>query len=81
MLNPVLKKKNLEVVGLDKYSSVMSLFYKDIYTDRYALADVILSNYLTVTISSLTLFIVLFVFTPQETLSMTNILALILFNS
>ena len=40
-----------------------------------------LSNSLTITISSLTLTILLFIFNPQQWLSMANILALILFNT
>ena len=74
ILNPVLK--DLKFTGLVKYSSLKSLEEKVTFT----VGDVVLSNYLTVTISSLTLLLVLFVFTPQETLSMANILALILFN-
>jgi len=43
--------------------------------------SIVLSSYLTITISILTLVILLFIFLPQEWLSMANILALILFNS
>jgi NADH-ubiquinone oxidoreductase chain 2 len=43
--------------------------------------NIILSSSLTITISVLTLIIVLFMFIPNEWLSMANILALILFNS
>lgn len=43
--------------------------------------SIILSSHLTITISILTLIILLFIFMPQESLSMSNILALILFNS
>ena len=42
--------------------------------------SIVLSSCLTITISTLTLIILLFIFTPQEWLSMANILALILFN-
>ena len=42
--------------------------------------NVILSSSLTISISILTLIILLFIFMPQEWLSMANILALILFN-
>ena len=42
--------------------------------------NVILSSYLTITISCLTLLISFFIFAPQELLSIANILALILFN-
>ena len=46
----------------------------------FTVRNIVLSNSLTITTSSLTLLLLLFVFTPQETLSMANILALILFN-
>ena len=42
--------------------------------------NIILSSYLTITISILTLILLLFIFTPQEWLSIANFLALILFN-
>lgn len=42
--------------------------------------NIILSSYLTITISVLTLIILLFIFAPQEWLSLANILALIIFN-
>ena len=74
MLNPVLK--NLKFTGLVKYFSNKSLEENITLTVH----NIVLSNYLTITISNLTLLLVLFVFTPQETLSMANILALILFN-
>ena len=75
MLNPVLK--DLKFTGLVKYLSNKSLEENITFTVH----NIVLSNYLTITISNLTLLLVLFVFTPQETLSMANILALILFNS
>jgi len=43
--------------------------------------SIVLSSYLTITISILTLVILLFIFVPQEWLSLANILALIIFNS
>jgi NADH-ubiquinone oxidoreductase chain 2 len=42
--------------------------------------NVIISSYLTITISCLTLLISFFIFAPQELLSIANILALVLFN-
>ena len=74
MLNPVLK--DLKFTGLVQYSSYKSLEENITLTVH----NIVLSNYLTITISNLTLLVVMFVFTPQETLSMANILALILFN-
>jgi len=46
----------------------------------FQLKNITLSSSLTITISLLTLIILLFMFVPQEWLSMANILALILFN-
>jgi NADH-ubiquinone oxidoreductase chain 2 len=46
----------------------------------FKLSNITLSSSLTITISLLTLIILLFIFVPQEWLSMANILALILFN-
>jgi len=58
-----------------------------ITTDRFVVEknnlnhnNTILSSYLTITISNLTLMISLFIFTPQALLSLANILALIRFN-
>ena len=42
--------------------------------------SIVLSSYLTITISILTLIILLFILIPQEWLNMANILALIIFN-
>ena len=47
----------------------------------FKLNNIVLSSSLTITISILSLIILLFIFIPQEWLSMANILALILFNS
>ena len=47
----------------------------------FKLDNIVLSSSLTITISILTLIILLFIFIPQEWLSMSNILALILFNT
>ena len=46
----------------------------------FKLNSIVLSSYLTITISVLTLTILLFIFIPNEWLSMANILALILFD-
>ncbi len=48
---------------------------------RFKANNIILSSSLTITISILTLIILLFIFIPNEWLSMANILALILFNT
>ena len=47
---------------------------------RFNTNNIVLSSSLTITISLLTLIILLFIFIPQEWLSMANILALIIFN-
>lgn len=49
-------------------------------TFSFNINNTVLSSSLTITISILTLTLLLFMFTPQETLSMTNLLALTLFN-
>jgi NADH-ubiquinone oxidoreductase chain 2 len=46
----------------------------------FNISNITLSSSLTITISLLTLIILLFIFVPQEWLSMANILALIIFN-
>lgn len=46
----------------------------------FDLKNIVLSSYLTITISSLTLFLLLFIFTSNESLIMANILALLMFN-
>jgi len=59
-----------------------NIFYKTTHIKQviYKIEHIILSSSLTITISILTLIILLFIFIPQEWLSMANILALILFN-
>jgi NADH-ubiquinone oxidoreductase chain 2 len=47
---------------------------------RFNTNNIVLSSSLSITISVLTLIILLFIFIPQEWLSMANILALIIFN-
>ena len=67
-----------------KGSVVSSINYglHRINVDRFSfnINNIVLSSSLTITISILTLTLLLFMFTPQESLSMANILALILFN-
>ena len=47
----------------------------------FSVNNIVLSSYLTITVSSITLIILLFIINPQEWLSMTNILSLIIFNT
>ena len=65
-------------------SVVSSLNYElqsiNVDTFSFNVNNIALSSSLTITISILTLTLLLFIFTPQESVSMANILALILFN-
>ena len=72
MINPELNNINIHA----------SITKNDILMEKLTLNynNIILSSYLTISISILTLVILLFIFMPQEWLSMANILALILFN-
>ena len=71
-VNPDLKNENLHA----------NITKKNILTDKltFKTDSIVLSSSLTITISVLTLIILLFIFIPQEWLSMANILALIIFN-
>jgi NADH-ubiquinone oxidoreductase chain 2 len=73
-------KINSYISDLDMYASITknNVLIKNI---SFKYNNITLSSYLTITISVLTLTILLFIFMPQESLSMANILALILFNS
>ena len=73
-------KINSYISDLDMYASITknNVLIKNI---NFKYNNITLSSYLTITISVLTLIILLFIFMPQESLSMANILALILFNS
>jgi NADH-ubiquinone oxidoreductase chain 2 len=71
---------NSELLNIDINANITRkevLFEKLTFTYN----NIILSSYLTITISAITLVILLFIFMPQEWLSMANILALILFNT
>jgi NADH-ubiquinone oxidoreductase chain 2 len=73
-------KVNPYIKGLDMYATITK---KDVIVEKlnFKYDNITLSSHLTITISILTLIILLFIFMPQESLSMSNILALILFNS
>jgi NADH-ubiquinone oxidoreductase chain 2 len=73
-------KVNPYISGLDMYATVTK---KNILVKKLSFKydNITLSSHLTITISILTLIILLFILMPQESLSMSNILALILFNS
>ncbi len=72
-------KLNPDFTDLNLYGSVVN---KNTLLKKvtFKVDSIVLSSSLTITISTLTLIILLFIFTPQEWLSMANILALILFN-
>jgi NADH-ubiquinone oxidoreductase chain 2 len=72
-INPELKNINLHGNIIKNNNLIQNFLFK---TD-----SIILSSYLTITISILTLIILLFVFIPAESLNMANILSLIIFNS
>jgi len=73
-------KINPEIVNINLHGSIIkdNVLIKKL---TFKLDNIVLSSSLTITISILTLIILLFIFTPQEWLSMANILALILFNA
>ena len=70
---------NPELNNINIYGSITK---KNVLIEKLSFNcyNIVLSSYLTITISTLTLIILLFIFMPQEWLSMANILALILFN-
>ena len=70
---------NPELLNMDIHASITK---KDVSVEKltFTYNNIILSSYLTISISTITLIISLFIFIPQEWLSMANILALILFN-
>ena len=74
-LNPAFE--NVKIFGIIKREMNN---YPKMEKVTFRVRNIVLSNSLTITTSSLTLLLLLFVFTPQETLSIANILALILFN-
>lgn len=71
-INPVIK--NIDLHGSIVKNNVL------IKKLSFKFDNIVLSSSLTITISILTLVVLLFMFIPQEWLSLTNILALLLFN-
>ena len=72
-------KLNPEFEDLPLHGSILD---KTILKEKitFKVENIVLSSSLTITLSVLTLIILLFIFNPQEWLSMANILALIMFN-
>lgn len=70
--NPVLEKKNIEVIILNK----------DMLINKFNITkkNIILSSTLSITISIVTFVLILFILIPEEVLNVTNILTLILLN-
>lgn len=73
-INPELE--NLNMYGYISQINTTTLVEKV----SFKVKNIVLSSHLTITISVLTLIILLFIFVPQEWLSMINILSLTLFN-
>ena len=65
-------------------SAVPSFYFADqegnVDILNFKIKNIVLSSSLTITISILTLILLLFIFTPQQSISITNILVLIMFN-
>ncbi len=72
-------KVNPEVTNMNLHGNIIknSVLIKRL---TFNSNSIVLSSYLTITISVLTLIILLFILIPQEWLNMANILALIIFN-
>lgn len=70
----VLFKNEESFLGLQSYRTGKIVLFP------FYLKDIVLSSYLTITVSSLTLFLLLFIFTSFESLIMANMLALLMFN-
>lgn len=70
--NPVLEKKNIEVI----------LLKGDVLINKFRITkeNIILSSTLSITISIITLILILFILIPEEVLNVTNVLTLILLN-
>lgn len=75
-------KVNAEIKNINIHGNICKNDDKNnINTIIFKYNNIVLSNYLTITISTLTLVILLFIFIGEESLRLANILALILFNT
>ena len=77
-LNPIFENTILYINIIPYVNGIYDYLYEK--TSTYKVNNITLSSFLTVTISNLTLVLLSFIFTPQELLALTNILALIMFN-
>ena len=68
--------------SINKHEPVLLEPYKNKSheTIKFSLGNLVLSSHLTITVSIVTLVILLFIFAANETISMANILALLIFN-
>ena len=73
---------NPDLLNIDLHGNIVQSKNNNVLIEklRFTTNNIVLSSSLTITISVLTLIILLFIFIPQEWLSMANILALIIFN-
>ena len=79
-LNPVFENTTLYcniIPYINKKYKYENLHVK---TTTFKVKNITFASFLTISISNLTLVLLLFIFTPQEFLALTNILALIMFN-
>jgi NADH-ubiquinone oxidoreductase chain 2 len=76
-------KINQDMVNLSLHANIQKVnsFKGDSEKLTFKVENIVLSSSLTLTISFLSLIIVIFMFIPEEWLSMANILALIIFNT
>lgn len=73
-------KLNSELKNLNLFGNISFIYKEKNAKVRFGVENIVLSTSLTIIISILTLIILLFIFIPQEWLTMANILALIIFN-
>lgn len=73
-------KLNSDLNNLSLFGNISFIYKEKNEKVRFGVENIVLSSSLTIIISILTLIILLFIFLPQEWLSMANILALIIFN-
>lgn len=69
---------NPELARLNLHANILKINVKEKLI--FKIDSIVLSSYLTINISVLTLLILLFIFTPQELLGLTNILTISIFN-
>ena len=74
-------EKNEYLHSITLHANILNENTQKIEKITFKVKDIVLSSSLTITISSLTLIILLFIINPQEWLSIANILALLMFNS